>query len=469
MSKVEDKVKKIVERLNEKMGEMTQKMHEAEEEAAEKISVAKSRLMQMEPFFALLLFKMPCVPAWWVPTVATDGICMMYNPFFVKDLMRKDLVFVMMHEIEHVFLKHHIRGPIKLTDYNQIAKMYEKTKDVVIEDQLKILMKKLKKWNWAGDYVINWHIKNETKIQPTQKLLEDMLYDDKFKDDIAEQVYKKLDDPPDQNCDSCSQGISGSGSGDSPDGVGIGDVLPVGLGELEEKEIRQAIKELEGNVKQAAIVAKKAGKLPDYVVKAIEDMYTTTTPWQDVFRTIFSQICKQDYTFRIPNRRYTMYQVEQGVFMPSLFGEEYTDVAFFMDTSGSVSDHERAILASELRQILEDYNIRLHVYFIDTELKNADNPEVLTREDIQQGKLRLEFKGYGGTDFRPAFDFLRNKTDIEFETVIYMTDMCPSSWNLGPEPECSVYWARLPNSDKKVKPPFGVCIDIQLAGEKNDS
>ena len=66
----------------------------------------------------------------------------------------------------------------------------------ILNKKLKILKKKLNKWNKATDYVINYHIQHDTGIKPTDKLKGEMVYDEKFKDNIAEQVYKKLPDPP---------------------------------------------------------------------------------------------------------------------------------------------------------------------------------------------------------------------------------------------------------------------------------
>ena len=95
----------------------------------------------------------------------------------------------------------------------------------------------------------------------------------------------------------------------------------------------------------------------------------------------------------------------------------------------------------------------------------TENVEVLTKADIQGGKLKLDVKGGGGTDMRPAFDWFRdNQDEHEFEIVICLTDMYLFNWKLGIDPPFSVFWARLPQADKKVTPPFGTCIDIELEG-----
>lgn len=457
-----EKVKERLREMLQQAEEFEKRRPELEAEAESKISYAKTRLMQTEPFFAMLLFKLPAEPCYHIPTMATDGTHLMYNPVFVAEhLLRKDVLFVLLHEIEHIFFKHHLRGPIRGQDAKKLMEAYQEQmqsgkKDVFLEQHIKDIQAKLRKWNRATDYVINLNIKDELKFKCSDNLAKEMLYDTKWKDHTSENVFKKLPDDDNQEQD---------GDGD----FGIGGILPAGLGDLSESEVTQISKELEQDVRAAAISAKKAGKLPAGVEAHIEDLYSTSTPWQDIFRTIFTQISKQDYTFQYPNKRYSMHQAQYGVIMPSVWGEEYTDAYFIMDTSGSVGHHEKQILVSELRQILEDYPIRLHVIYCDTKAY-TENIETLTREDIQNGKLRLDVKGGGGTDMRPAFKHINeNLETIEPEVVICMTDMHLWDWNLGPEPEYSVYWAALPNYNTSAKPPWGVIVEIQLEGKAYDS
>jgi hypothetical protein len=103
------------------------------------------------------------------------------------------------------------------------------------------------------------------------------------------------------------------------------------------------------------------------------------------------------------------------------------------------------------------------VLYCDTEAY-VDNIQVFTREDIRNGKLTLNPKGGGGTSMRPAFDWYRdNMEEHNFEAVVCMTDMYLFDWGkLGPTPEFSVYWLRLPDADMSKKPDFGTCIDIVL-------
>jgi predicted metal-dependent peptidase len=311
-----------------------------ERKAEEKISLAKSRLMQLEPFFAMLLFKMPCIPSYECPTMGTEGTLILYNPPFVsEELLRKDVVFVLLHEVAHVFFKHHIRGPIKCADaqkfFDAVGRLKEKgVIDQFQEIEIQRISHVLKEWNYSTDYVINHHLKDVVKMVHTDKLDKiGIKYDKKYADMTSEKVYDKIKTPFDPDAADASDNMFGD--------MGIGAIYPAGMGKLTEQEVGQLEKELEADVKQAAMAAKKAGKMPAGMEEIIEDLYTTSTPWQDILRTIITSIAKQDYTFLYPNKRYTMHQVEFGVIMPSLWGEEYTDIGFIMDTSGSVGKEEK--------------------------------------------------------------------------------------------------------------------------------
>jgi predicted metal-dependent peptidase len=460
------KMKKIIEGLLKEASDLQKRLPEIEQIAEEKISVAKSRLMQVEPFFAMLLFKLPTFPCYQIETMSTDGLMLLYNPIFVSDkLLRKDVLFVLLHEICHIFFKHNVRGPIKARDAEKVLKkqsLNKDKKDKALDKEVARIKHVMKEWNFATDYAINNHIREHLNLSFSKELEKMMLYDEKYKNMTSEQIYDKIKTDPQSDG---GKG-NGKGKGDGEINMGIGGVLPLGIGSLTDQEIKQLEKEFEQDVQSAAITAKRAGHLPKGVENVIESLYKTTTPWQDVFRTIFTSISKQDYTFRYPNKRYTQHMVDWGVIMPSLWGEEYTNAGLIMDTSGSVGQREKEILASEMTNILEDYNIRLHVLYCDTKAY-TENIQVFSRDDLRNGKLKLDVKGGGGTKMRPAFDWYReNMEELNFEVVICMTDMELWDWgSLGPEPPFSVYWAMLPGARDK-KPDWGTKIQIVIDEQK---
>ena len=452
---------KVMDFIKEQL-DAVERCEAAEIEAEARISYAKTKLMKLEPFFAMLLFKMPTFPSYQVQTAATDGTIFLYNPIWISEtVLRKDLVFILLHEIEHIFFKHNIRGPIRFVNAEKLFKEQTKNKergikDIFLDHEVGEMRHTLKEWNYATDYVINEHNKNNVKIPLSKEMEKNLLFNKKYADMTSEACYDLIKTPYDPNQDDGDEGMD----------LGIGGVLPQGFGGLSDEEVKILQKEFDQEVQAAAFVAKRAGNLPKGIEEVIESLYKTTTPWQDVFRTVFTSIQKQDYTFMYPNKRYTAHMMDYGVIMPSLWGEEFVDAGFIFDTSGSVGKKEKEILTSELKNILEDYNIRLHVLYCDTKAY-TDNVQVLTRDDIKNGKLKLNPKGGGGTAMKPAFDYFREKQDeFDFQVVICMTDMELFDWGkLGSEPPFSVYWAALPGYNKKQQVDFGTIVEIAITNK----
>ena len=227
------KIKDHVRRMLKDAEELGKRLPEIEAQAEEKISIAKSRLMQMEPFFAMLLFKLPTYPCYEVPTMGTDGNVLLYNPVFVSEkLLRKDVVFVLLHEIAHVFWKHCNRGPVKAWMAEKLFKQREAIRkqgkqDAFLDRECGEIEHKLKEWNFATDYTINHHIKKNVKVPVTKDLEKMLLFDEKLGDMTSEKVYEKIKTPYDPNQDP---------SESDPMGMGIGGILPNGMGELTEAE-----------------------------------------------------------------------------------------------------------------------------------------------------------------------------------------------------------------------------------------
>ena len=484
--KVQDKIADLLK----KSEEMNIRKKELEAIAEERISYAKSRLMSMEGFFAMLLFKMPTSPCYQIPSMATDGSTLLYNPAFVAGesmgtdehgnpipgLFRKDVLFVILHEVCHVFWKHCWRGPIKNVNAKKMMDKWAEiqkrgVEDVFTELEIKRMEHVLKEWNYATDYVINNYIINTLKVKCSKQLEQQMLYDKQYADMTSEAVYDKIKTPFNVKVEKANTAGEGdadgqqNGEGNDDKGLGIGGVLPAGFGELTEEDVKVLEKEFDQDVKSALMVSKNAGNVPAGIDDVIESLYETTTPWQDVFRTIFTSINKQDYTFQYPNKRYMQHSMQYGAILPSLYGEEYIKVGLIVDTSGSMGDEEKKIVASEIKNILEDYDIELHVLCCDTKAY-VDDVKKYTSDDIRNGVVEMNIKGGGGTAMRPAFDYFREQE--YFQVVICLTDMYLFDWGeLGPTPEFSTYWAMLPGHSSKVDVDFGTKIEI-LLDDNND-
>src|SRR5574343_2092376 len=91
---------------------------------------AKAAIVLDHPFYATLLLSMPMIETKGIPTMATNGEDIFYNPDFVNTLTVQELVFVLAHEIGHCIFLHTIRkGNRDHAKFNQAT-------DYIINDLL---------------------------------------------------------------------------------------------------------------------------------------------------------------------------------------------------------------------------------------------------------------------------------------------------------------------------------------------
>jgi predicted metal-dependent peptidase len=108
------------------------------------------------------------------------------------------------------------------------------------------------------------------------------------------------------------------------------------------------------------------------------------------------------------------------------------------------------LFQEEIRSILMGQRPRLvHVLYFDAVVQKV--------ESHQAGEpISLEPVGGGGTDFRPCFDWLRERGIVP-HTLVFLTDLCgtfPSD-----APPYPVIWA----STESRRAPFGQVVSMEAA------
>jgi predicted metal-dependent peptidase len=133
--------------------------------------------------------------------------------------------------------------------------------------------------------------------------------------------------------------------------------------------------------------------------------------------------------------------------MPELIGEELTLVALVADTSASTRRVLSAFLA-ELQSIIDDCQPRETVVI----MADADVQSVTY---FGRGEsLKVQFIGFGGTDFRPAFSYIDTE-QLDPACLIYLTD----GEGTFPDhpPDYPTLWAI---TTPEIEAPWGVTISI---------
>lgn len=363
-----------------------------------RLAKARTALVLEQPFIGTLALNMPMSLDPNIPTACTNGKWVKFNPKFIEDLCDEQLKFLVAHEVFHPMFEHMYR----LQGRNH------------------------KKWNMAGDYVINQLLTDE-KIG---KFIEGGLLNKSIYDaggGTTDGIYKIL---PDQG-----------GGGDGPIG-GTGDDIQEADGNAAEQE--QAMAETKVLVAQAAQAAKMAGKLSQNLQRLIGDMLQPKVDWRDVLRRFVMKAKTDERTFARPNRRF----FTQGMYLPSRTGEKLGEMVVALDCSGSIDDRVLNEFAAELRAIhCDGAPEKLHVVYFHHEVCKTE--VFMPDDDI--GKLVSP--GTGGTAFSPIFKHLE-ENDINPVATVVLTDLCCDDF--GPAPAYPVLWV----SNYSDKAPWGEVVKM---------
>jgi len=356
------------------------------------LAKARTALVLEHPFIGNIALNMPFKVDYSCRTAATNGKEIRYNPHFMNELSDEERKFVVAHECMHPMLDHNFRRGER----------------------------QHKRWNMAGDYVINQLLTDESiGKMPTFGLLDKTIYTNGggTTDGIYNLLPEQDEDGNDPSMDDCEDG------GGSP----------------AEQQQNQA--EWKVRVAQAAQAAKMMGKMSAGLERLVGDILKPKVDWRDVLRK-FVEKCRNDQrSFARPNRRF----IGQGLYLPSISGEALGEIAFAVDCSGSIGQAEIDQFAAEIHAVKEEGNpIAIHVVYFDSEVSHYDK---FGRDD----DLHIEPHGGGGTAFSPVFQYLQDH-DIEPVACIFLTDLLCDDF--GEPPAYPVLWV----STHADEAPFGEVV-----------
>jgi len=373
---------------------------------------AKSQLLLHQCFFASLLLRLPIEENDQIPTMATDGKRIIYNEKFAQSLNVQELMTVLCHEVYHIIFEHMLRRG---------------TRD-------------RERWNIATDFAINIILQDARFQLPKQVLL-----DEKYRGKYAEQIYNMLP---------AMKTIK------LPSGWNIGEVNDMtdkNGRPMSGDEIEDASTQVKAAVKEAALIAKMAGKLPADIERLLGDLLDPKIPWREVLAKFLTISVKNDYTWKMPNKRY----VAGGIYLPRLDEPELGDMVFVCDTSGSITDKDLVDLMSEVKGILMAFPTK-SFWLLGCDTKVASAQELNFQDEIHKPK------GGGGTCYKEPFKWVE-KQGLDPVCLIYLTD---GDCNSFPDksPEYPVLWVLTgdPSYYRETwkNPPFGDVITMDDGNNK---
>ena len=351
-----------------------------------------------------------------VPTAATNGWDVIYNPNFIDQYMKSDpeLRFLVLHEAMHKAYRHMTTWR-KLFDENAMMA------------------------NAAMDYVINLQL---VDTDPHAKLIAMPmrdgkrlgLLDERFRGMHTKQVYDILKQEQEEG----GKGGEGGEGFDEHDWDGAQELTADEQKELA-REVDQALRQ--GKFAHDKIVGKGAGGMN----RELGELLEPKVNWREVLREYVKSICsgKDASSWRRPNRRF----LSSDIYMPTLISERVGHLVIGIDTSGSIGGKELNDFLSEVKSIAEEVMPeRVDLLYWDSEVAAHETYEATNVADIVTSTKPA---GGGGTSPSCVTRYLKDNA-IKPECTIMLTDgYVGSDW--GGQWDCPVLWV-IVNGNTSVAP-----------------
>ena len=304
---------------------------------------AKIELMTRSVFISTISLSVKHIITNDVPTAATSGTKIFYNPEFIAKQSVQQLAGLVAHECWHIAFQHISRRG---------------NRDPII-------------YNCAGDYVINLMLTKAGMQIPAVGLL-----DTKYEGMSTEQVYDSLIeenkkfDPTTLMLD-----IQGNGEETEGDNSEIIDVL-----------VRAST--------QSKLSGEKAGAIPGEILRVIDELINPKMPWPVLLNRFLDQRTKEEYSWARRNRRHEVY-------LPSLHSYGLGHLTWGLDLSGSISKEQMQEMLSEIQGV-RDTMCPEKMTIIGFDTRITEIYEIDAHTDI----LSLEFTAGGGTRLTPLLEYV---------------------------------------------------------------
>lgn len=347
-------------------------------------------------FLGSLMSSMNFIWSTDVPTAATNGVTFWWNPHWFLSLKEEVRKTVLVHELWHPARLHMLRLG---------------QRDPTI-------------WNYACDIRINNDLENEGYSFEGTSPWKDQSFGLTPEEDIYDQLIANGVKPPP------SWGRDGDG----------GDMVPMDPGD-KAKAVNNVVKAI-----HQAKLAGQAGSIPGEIVQIVKQFLAPVIPWETVLYQFFSDMLNDDYSWKRPNRRYS------DMYLPSRFTDDgrLEHLIYYLDVSGSISDHDLIRFNSEVKHIKDVFNPqKLTLVQFDTRISDE---KVITENDAFD---EIEIVGRGGTCLIPVREHILEHKPT---AAIIFSDLFCAPMEPVPE-EFPVIWVAVNNRTATV--PFGKLIHIK--------
>jgi predicted metal-dependent peptidase len=427
-------------------------------DASMKMRFGSDYIYDDHPIGVPFIAQVAIIPDNKCPSMCVNGKELRYNPEFTDSISVNAVKWIVLHEMMHLLLGHHVRrgernpkgwniaGDLAI---NQLISDYAVKLDVYDElfKELQCLLPR------NGNYS---HLKmGESADYYYNKLEQEAL------DDLADERDSDKSDQPDDQGD---QGDSGEETGEETGDTGssgdtdsdqpgddadsdtgkpsdsktedysngkslseafddqlgdhkvIGEVDDTPLLDEEGKDVAE--EQYEATATQAVVLMKEHGKGAGYGIAMIEDMITkkATNDWRKL-REMITKTTLGGINYKRPHRRRNV----KHSFIPANRSRGKTKGVLVVDTSGSMGTHEMDEAFVQMSQLFREWP-KAEVTMVQCDAVIHDKGiKDYTYNDLPI-RIPREWYGNGGTEMQPGIDWIKERRN-EYDWAIFVTDM----------------------------------------------
>ncbi len=342
-------------------------------DCAHLISASLLRLRMKSPFFGTLAMFARFIPRENIPTAATDGRDIFFNPEFLSLLPSQQQDGVILHELLHAALFH----PLRLKQRSP------------------------KLWNIAADIVVNGIVAKQRGVE----LPPGGLRDEDLEHLSVEEVYELLQSAGENRFELADLDLLAPSRQVSPmsEKMGDGD-------SLNRQQCEKLTAHWQQALQQAMVIAHSTStsQLPLGIDRELDSIVNSQLDWRSY---LWRYLVQTPTDYQGFDRR----SIGRGVYLEALQGESVV-VYVAIDTSGSVRERQLQLFVGEVCGILAAYpHLECNLYYVDSDVSG---PYLLTDASAIPTP-----QGGGGTSFISFFDRVNELWDGHTQAVcIYLTD-----------------------------------------------
>ncbi len=356
-----------------------------------------------------------------IPTAATNGKWLKFNPAFVARLNEKQCRFLVLHELMHVAFRH-------MQVYRNLSRENPRLANIATDAFINTTLMKEDPQNLefiegcvpAED---RWVGKSALEIYMTL-LQEDEPEDSNDSNDSSDNSNDS-NDSNDQGHDSNDSNDQGHDSNDSND-QGHDSHDWESSDEVDGDDLQ---KQVDRAIRQGKMMADKmSGK----TAGVIGDLLKVKQDWRTLLAEFINDTCNGtgESTWARQDRRF----LHSDTYMPGSVSEQVGELVIGFDTSGSCfGSDEMTLFANHVAAIVEQVRpAKVHVAYVDTDVAGFQ-----TFEDGQFAVANMKPEGGGCTHLPVLWDYLA-KNKIEPVACVFLTD---GHTGFGTPPNFPVLWA----------------------------